>query len=225
MARAFGRAVASAGWCLVSGLARGIDGEAHGGTVEAGGPGVAILGSGLDVWYPPEHEKLGRRLISLGGAVVSEYELGTPPERWHFPQRNRLIAGLSQAVVVVEAGAKGGALITAGLALEQGRPVFSVPGDVDRPASEGCNLLLRDGAHPVLGPEDLVQELSLVLGPPLGTPGREADDAVVEAIGSGASTSELSSRLGVAETEVQLRLARLQADGRVVVTGRHAQPA
>lgn len=210
---------------MVSGLARGIDGESHRGTVEAGGAGVAILGSGLDVWYPPEHQQLGQQLISLGGAVVSEYEMGAAPERWHFPRRNRLIAGLSQAVVVVEAGVKGGALITAGLALEQGRPVFTVPGDVDRPASEGCNLLLRDGAHPVLGPEDLVQELSLVLGPPLGTPGRGADDEMVAAIGSGASTSELSRRLALPEAEVRSRLRRLQADGRVVVAGSQVRPA
>ena len=224
LARAFGSAIAVAGWCLVSGLARGIDGEAHRGTVASSGLGVAVLGSGLDVWYPPEHKALGEELVELGGAVISEYEEGTPPERWHFPRRNRIISGLAQAVVVVEAGLKGGALITAGLALDQGRPVFVVPGDVDRPASEGCNRLLRDGAHPVLGPQDLVEELSLVLGPPLGTPGRQSDDELVRAVAAGARIEDLVAELQVPKSELSLRVARLRADGRLGGAGKTVLP-
>jgi len=224
LARAFGSAIATAGWCLVSGLARGIDAEAHRGTVASRGLGVAVLGSGLDVWYPAEHQVLGEQLVELGGAVISEYKQGTAPERWHFPRRNRIISGLAQAVVVVEAGLTGGALITASLALDQGRPVFVVPGDVDRPASEGCNRLLRDGAHPVLGPEDLVEELSLVLGPPLGTPGRSADDELVAAVGDGIDLATLAVRMKAQRSEVRLRVARLQADQRLVVVGDDVRP-
>jgi DNA processing protein len=175
LAAEYGAAIAEAGWCVVSGLARGIDGAAHHGVVAAGGRGVAVLGSGVDVMYPAEHAGLARRLVEGGGAVVSEYPPGTPPEGWRFPPRNRIISGLASAVVVVEAGVKGGALITAGYALAHGRPVFAVPGDVRRATSEGCNRLIRDGAHPVLDPDDLVEELSLVLGPPRA--GNEEDEA------------------------------------------------
>ena len=113
LAEAYGRAIAEAGWLLVSGLARGIDGAAHRGTVAGAGPGIAILGCGLDVDYPREHRSLADRLIDGGGSIVSEYPPGTPPEGWRFPPRNRIISGLSKAVVVVEAAVKGGALITA----------------------------------------------------------------------------------------------------------------
>lgn len=164
----YGAAISAAGWGVVSGLARGIDGAAHRGVVAARGVGVAVLGSGLDVMYPAEHADLAGGLVAAGGGVVSEYPPGTPPEGWRFPPRNRIISGMAHAVVVVEAAVKGGALITANYALVHGRPVFAVPGDVRRASSEGCNLLIRDGAHPVLGPDDLVEELSLVLGPPAG---------------------------------------------------------
>ena len=166
LATEYGEAIAAAGWVLVSGLARGVDGAAHTGTVNGGGPGVAVLGCGIDVPYPPEHRALGERLVAAGGAVITEYPPGAAPEPWRFPPRNRIISGLSSALVVVEAGVTGGALITAGYALTHGIPVFAVPGDVRRESSRGCNLLIRDGAHPVLDPDDLVEELSLVLGPP-----------------------------------------------------------
>ncbi len=176
----YGEAVARAGWGVVSGLARGIDGAAHRGVVAAGGIGVAVLGSGLDVLYPAEHGDLARALVANGGAVISEYPPGTPPEGWRFPPRNRIISGMAQAVVVVEAAVKGGALITANYALEHDRPVFAVPGDVRRVSSEGCNLLIRDGAHPVLDPADLIEELSLVLGPPRGSSQLPGIDATRE---------------------------------------------
>ncbi len=162
LARAYGHAVAAAGWPVISGLARGIDGEAHRGMVDAGGIGVAVLGCGIDIAYPREHERLGQQLLDGGGAIVTEYPAGSPPDGWRFPPRNRIIAGLAAAVVVVEAARTGGALITAVKAAEYGIPVFAMPGDVDRKSSEGCNLLIRDGAFPVLDPEDLVEELGLV---------------------------------------------------------------
>ena len=161
----YGKAIAGAGWTLVSGLARGIDGAAHQGTVSTGGLGIAVLGSGIDVMYPREHRDLALDLLSGGGAVVSEAPPGSPPEAWRFPPRNRVISGLAGVVVVVEATVKGGALITADAALRHGRPVFAVPGDIDRASSAGCNLLIRDGAFPVHDPADLIESLELVLGP------------------------------------------------------------
>jgi DNA processing protein len=164
LARAYGQAAADAGWVVVSGLARGVDGEAHRGLVDGGGIGVAVLGCGIDVAYPREHERLGQQILDGGGAIVTEYPPGSTPDGWRFPPRNRIIAGISAAVVVVETARTGGALITAVKAAEYGIPVFAMPGDVDRKSSEGCNLLIRDGAFPVLEPDDLVEELGLVLG-------------------------------------------------------------
>lgn len=164
LAEAYGRAVALAGWFVVSGLARGIDGAAHRGMVSAQGIGVAVLGCGIDVSYPREHRRLGDQILEAGGAIVSEYPPGSRPDAWKFPPRNRIIAGLSAAVVVVEAAKTGGALITAVKAAEYGIPVFAMPGDVDRRTSEGTNRLIRDGAFPVLDPDDLIEELDLVYG-------------------------------------------------------------
>lgn len=165
IAESYGRAIAAAGWPLISGLARGIDGAAHRGTAEAGGVGVAVLGSGIDVMYPREHADLALALIDEGGGVISESPPGTPPEAWRFPPRNRIISGLAGAVVVVEATVKGGARITAEAALRHGRQVFAVPGDIGRASSAGCNELIRDGAFPVHDADDLMESLELVLGP------------------------------------------------------------
>jgi len=162
LAEAYGRAIANAGWPVVSGLARGIDGAAHRGMVTVDGTGVAVLGCGIDVTYPREHRRLGDQILEAGGAIVSEYPPGTRPDAWRFPPRNRIIAGLASAVVVVEAARTGGALITAVKAAEYGIPVFAMPGDVDRKTSEGTNWLIRDGAFPVFDPEDLVEELDLL---------------------------------------------------------------
>jgi DNA processing protein len=165
IARNLGYAVASAGWPVISGLARGIDAAAHGGTLDGGGDGFAILGCGVDVIYPADNRGLAERLLENSGGLISEYEPGTPPAPFRFPARNRIIAGLSGAVVVVEAAVTGGALITARLALDQGKDVLAVPGDINRATSEGCNLLIRDGAHPVLSSEDLIESLERILGP------------------------------------------------------------
>ncbi len=166
LARTLGRAAAEQGWVVVSGLARGIDGEAHRGCLEGGGVGVAILGCGVDVTYPVEHGDLATSLVENGGALVSEYAPGTPPAPWRFPPRNRIISGLAGVTVVVEASVKGGALITAARALEQGRTVLAVPGDVQRATSRGCNMLIRDGAYPVLDVDDFITSLTFVLGLP-----------------------------------------------------------
>jgi DNA processing protein len=165
IARALGHSVASAGWPVISGLARGIDAAAHAGTLDGGGEGFAILGCGVDVIYPADNRGLAGRLLENRGGLISEYPPGTPPAPFRFPARNRIIAGLSAAVVVVEAAVTGGALITARLALDQGKDVLAVPGDISRATSEGCNLLIRDGAHPVLSSEDLIESLERILGP------------------------------------------------------------
>lgn len=160
-AHEMGAACAAAGWGVVSGLARGIDTAAHRGTLRAGGSTVAVLGCGPDVAYPRQNAGLFDE-IAATGALLTEYPPGAAPLPWRFPARNRIISALARAVVVVESGATGGSLSTAARAIAQGRPVFALPGDVDRPASEGCNRLIRDGAIPVLGPEDLVMGLSLL---------------------------------------------------------------
>jgi DNA processing protein len=150
--------LARRGITIVSGLARGIDAAAHRGALDAGGLTLAVLGSGLDEIYPPEHRELAAE-VTTSGALLSEFPLGTAPLRLHFPRRNRIISGLSLGVVVVEAGVKSGALITAHHALEQGREVFAVPGRVHAQYSEGSNRLIKAGAKLVENWEDVLVEL------------------------------------------------------------------
>jgi DNA processing protein len=211
LAEAFGRSLAAAGWTTLSGLARGIDAAAHRGTLDAGGEAVAVLGSGIDVVYPAEHRDLYHRILDGNGAVMSEYAPGTPPDRWRFPARNRLIAAIASAVVVVEAGTTGGALITARLAAELGRPVFAVPGDIDRPASKGCNLLIRDGAFPALGVDDLLEELELVLG----RPPREKPRSSTGIPATGLAIDDLPRIWDCTPAEALGRLARMEIAGEV----------
>ena len=151
-----------AGVTVVSGLARGIDTIAHQAALDAGGRTIAVLGSGVDVLYPPENRALARRIVDEGrGAIVSEYPLGTLPEPANFPVRNRIISGLSLGVLVVEAGEKSGALITVAFALEQGRDVFAVPGPITSRMSDGPNRLIKDGAKCVTSAADILQELDI----------------------------------------------------------------
>lgn len=152
--------LAQNGVTVVSGLARGVDSIAHRAALDAGGRTIAVLGSGVDQIYPAENRGLAAEMASRG-AVLSDYALGTPPEAGNFPPRNRIIAGLSIAVVVIEAGERSGARITANFAVEQGREVFAVPGNIFSPQSKGTNQLIREGAHPLLAPEDLLEVLNL----------------------------------------------------------------
>lgn len=159
-ARRLARDLAKAGLGIVSGLARGIDTEAHLGALEGGGFTVAVLGCGVDVIYPPENARL-YQAIATHGLVLSEFPPGTQPKPGHFPARNRLISGLARGVLVVEAGPRSGALITADLALEQGRDVFAVPGPINSPVSQGTNELIKQGAKLVAAAADVLEEYGL----------------------------------------------------------------
>jgi DNA processing protein len=152
--------LARSGVTVVSGMARGVDTMAHQAALNAGGRTLAVLGCGVDVIYPPENRRLAVQIVEHG-ALISDYPLGTAPESQNFPPRNRIISGISQAVVVVEAGVTSGSLITASFAAEQGRDVFAVPGSILAPQCQGTNRLIRDGAAPLLSPQDVLEALNL----------------------------------------------------------------
>jgi len=160
--RRLATALARSGITIVSGLARGIDAEAHWAALHAGGRTIAVFGCGIDRIYPPEHRKLAEEIMAHG-ALVSDYPLGTPPEGPNFPPRNRIISGLSLGVLVTQAGVRSGALITSDFAAEQGRDVFAVPGSILAHGCAGTNALIQDGAKVVLGPEDILEELNLTM--------------------------------------------------------------
>lgn len=173
-ARRFARALAARGLTIVSGLARGIDAEAHHGALEARGRSIGVLACGLDRVYPPEHRALAEAL-AVGGAVVSEVPLGTSPRRELFPLRNRIISGLCLGVIVIEARRRSGSLITVRHALDQGRDVFVLPGPTEGPFAEGSNRLLRDGAIAVTDPEDVLEDLGIGTDGECGPPGPDRD--------------------------------------------------
>ena len=162
--------LAQKGFCIVSGMARGIDAIAHQAALDANGKTIAFLGSGIDIIYPPEHLSLYRE-IATKGAVLSEFPFGRKADRRTFPMRNRLVSGISSGTVVVESGASGGSLITARFAAEQGRSVFAVPGRVDQASSLGCHHLIREGATLIRNANDIIDDLlpSLTLGFPADT--------------------------------------------------------
>ncbi len=161
-AREFAQALAGLGVCVVSGLALGIDGAAHEGALDGAVPGqlatVAVVGTGLDRVYPARHQPLARR-IAQQGLILSEYPLGTPPLNANFPRRNRIISGLGQGTLVIEAALESGSLITARQALEQGREVFAIPGSIHSPQSKGCHALIKQGAKLVESAQDVLEEL------------------------------------------------------------------
>ena len=150
VATEIGRAAAEAGAVVISGGAVGIDGAAHEGCLDGGGSTIAVLGTGVDIFYPGGHEDLFRRILDCGGALVSEYPFGTPPRPWRFPERNRIIAGMADRLAVVEAPHKSGAMSTARYALEEGKEVWAVPGRITEEACGGSNRLIFDGAHPLV---------------------------------------------------------------------------
>ena len=232
-ARQFARALASGGVCIVSGLALGIDGAAHEGALEgaaADAPGpstIAVVGTGLDRVYPRQHRELAHRIASHG-LIVSEYPLGTPPLAHNFPKRNRLIAGLSQGTLVVEAALQSGSLITARLASEQGKEVFAIPGSIHSPQSRGCHALIRQGAKLVETAQDVLEELrwpgtviasknaaSDADGAFAAAP-NDSDLALLRALGADpVSLDALQARTGLDTSTLQARLLELELTGRV----------
>ena len=151
----FGYELAQKGFCIVSGFARGIDTYAHLGAVKAKGKTIAVLGCGLDVVYPPENKRLYIEILKNGGAIISEYPLGTKPEKHHFPTRNRIISGLSDGVLVIEAKKRSGSMITVEHALDQGKTIYALPGNITSDNSYGTNELIKEGAIPFTRIEDL----------------------------------------------------------------------
>lgn len=167
-AKKLGAELARLGFCVVSGLARGIDTAAHEGALSVGGKTAAVLGTGIDIIYPSENLELYRR-IAESGAVLSEFPFGRKADRQTFAMRNRIVSGMSEAIIVVESDVDGGAMITAKFAGEQGRLIFAVPGRIDQPSSAGCHQLIRDGATLLTSVDDLLSELSYLQG---FTPGK-----------------------------------------------------
>jgi DNA processing protein len=219
VARSLGRELAAAGVIIISGLARGVDGWAHRGALDPGAATVAVLGCGIDRDYPRAHSALAGQ-IGERGLLISEYPPGVAPAPWRFPARNRIVAGLAVAIVVVEARERSGALITADLALEEGREVLAVPGEITSALSRGTNALIRLGATPVTCPEDVLEAIGVE--PPAvasenaplgGVPG-----AVLETLDTGATTAdEVARATGLASGAVSAALVELELAGLVEV--------
>lgn len=196
-AKRFSRAFSDAGLAVVSGLALGIDAAAHRGALSGRTGTVAVIGTGADVVYPPAHEPLTRE-IATNGAILSEWPLGTPARPAHFPQRNRLIAGLVNGVLIVEAAMRSGSLITARLANEMGRDVFALPGSIHAPLSRGCHRMIKQGAKLVETPEDVLEEL--------GMPTTQAPAEAVEATRRASRPAKASSATQPRQASLQLPL-------------------
>jgi DNA processing protein len=217
--------LAKSGITIVSGLARGIDGEAHVAALEYGGRTIAVLGSGVDQIYPPEHRDLAARMVNGRGAVISEYPLGTEPEARNFPPRNRIISGLSMGALIVEAGARSGALITARFAIEQDREVFAVPGNIHSAASQGTNQLIQQGAKLVTRVEDILEELNLQMAVEQADLFTAMPESAEEAALLGMLTSEpihvddLSRTAGLPTSMVSSTLTLLELKGMVQHVG------
>lgn len=213
VARALARELAAAGLVVVSGLARGIDGEAHRGALDARGSTVAVLGCGIDRDYPRAHAELARR-IAATGAIVSEYPPGVEPAPWRFPARNRIIAGLALATVIVEARERSGALITADFALELGREVFAVPGEITSTLSSGTNGLIRQGAAPLLSSDDVFGVLGVEVSRPQQPSVSPAAGTVLELVGeTPRSADELVRVSGLPSPEISSALVELELAG------------
>lgn len=222
-ATTYGRQVAAAlagdlcafGACIVSGLARGIDASAHSAALAANGPTVAVIGSGLSALYPPYHALLADEIVAAGGAVVSEFPPRLAARANHFPMRNRIVAALARATIVVEAGRRSGALITARLADEIGRPVFAIPGDVTRPTSAGTNDLIKDGVTLVTGGADVASLLGWDALLQVDAPSADrADDPVLRLLDAGGiDVDELAARSGMTLPSLLAHLTLLEIRG------------
>jgi DNA processing protein len=222
-AREFARSMASCGLTVVSGLALGIDGAAHEGALQGAAPGqlatIAVVGTGLDRVYPKQHLALAHS-IAAQGLILSEYPLGTPPLNANFPKRNRLISGLSQATLVVEAALQSGSLITAKQALEQGRDVFAIPGSIHSPQSKGCHALIKQGAKLVDSAQDVLEELRWPDAPVQSlenpTERTPSDQGLLAQMGHDPiGLDALQARCGLPTADLQAQLLELELAGQV----------
>ena len=215
----FARELARCGVQIVSGLAYGIDAAAHEGAIKAGGKTFAVLGCGTDICYPKENYPLMQKMLETGGGVLSEFPDKTPPLSWHFPVRNRVISGLSDILLIIEAKEKSGSLITAEHALEQGKTVFALPGRTTDPCSRGCNRLIADGALIALAPEDLLRELGVFpkkKEEPEGPSYGKKEEGVLLILQEKSRTiAEVSDLAGLSPEELTRILLELEMDGRV----------
>ena len=222
-ATAFAQNLGDAGWTIVSGLALGIDAAAHEGALKTQASTIAVVGTGLDRVYPRRHHELAHR-IATDGLLLSEYPIGSPPLSAHFPQRNRIIAGMTRGTLVVEAAVESGSLITARLATEAGRDVFAVPGSIHSPQSRGCHALIKQGAKLVESAQDVLEELPSRAATPslrgtsrIDAPSAPASDALLDVMGvDPIDLDELQARTGISTRELNVRLLELELDGRVV---------
>jgi DNA processing protein len=232
----FAKHLGTCGFAIVSGLAQGIDTAAHDGALAGGAMTVAVLGHGIDRVYPAVNRKLAHR-IAASGALVSEYPLGTAPLKAHFPQRNRLISGLSLGTLVVEAARQSGSLITARLASDQGREVFAIPGSIHNPLSRGCHRLIREGAKLVESAEDIVNELGSLAGHLMQNSTADDDEplpvtldddyqSLIDVMAHDPATAEeLAKRSGLTIAQVSSMLLILELEGRIETQsgGRYSQ--
>jgi DNA processing protein len=217
VARRLGRELAAAGLVVVSGMARGVDAEAHRGALERDGLTVAVLGCGIDRDYPAAHAALASQIVERG-LVASEYAPGVEPAPWRFPARNRIIAGLCGATIVVEARERSGALITADFALEEGREVFAVPGEITSTLSAGSNSLLRLGATPLTAAEDVLEAYGIVPEPAAATNVSDEAAAVLESVrAAAASADEVARATGLDAGRLAALVTELELAGLVSV--------
>lgn len=222
----FAATLAQQSWCVVSGLAQGIDAAAHRGALQVGREGggtIAVFGTGVDVTYPRNHVELVRRVLSAGGLIISEFGLGTPARPHHFPRRNRIVAGLSKGVLVVEAALKSGSLLTARLAVEMDREVFAIPGSIHSPLSRGPHSLIRQGATLVESADDILNELDMYRlrasgsayeKTPICAPGTSQRSPVWDAIGYDPVNEDiLQQRTNMLPALLQYELLTLELNG------------
>ena len=214
VARMLGRELSSAGLVVVSGLARGVDGEAHRGALEAGGVTVAVLGCGVDRDYPAAHRELARSICEWG-LIVSEYAPGVEPAPWRFPARNRIVAGLASATAVVEARERSGALITADFALEEGREVFACPGEITSALSAGTNALLKLGASPLTSACDVLELFGLAAPEEAEVDLSEPAQALLAELDAPSTLDELVRAAGLGAGDAAAALTELELAGLV----------
>lgn len=216
-AEIFARALAEAGVNIVSGLAQGIDAAAHRGAMAGGGKTIAVFGTGADVVYPKANRSLAMQIVEHGGAIVSDLPLGTPPDKHHFPRRNRIISGLAKGCLVAEAAKKSGALITAEYAAEQGREVFAVPGSINSPMHKGCHFLIKQGAKLAEDVNDILDELNLARRARDSLPPPPAEGELLGFIDfEPTSLDDIAARSGLAADALLSDLLQLEMEGKII---------